>query len=159
MFLFPSTFDTNGLVVREAAACSLASVLIQGSCAAEGITHGQNGLLIEENAESMAACLLDLTTQRMAQIGDHAARELYLSWTDAVKIAMERYEIVIDRYQSGGYPSRREPVDNLLNANGELMEDLAQLQLLREELRQNLREKHKLSEIKDKIQTHIHERF
>ena len=26
LFLFPSTFDTNGLVVREAAACSLASV-------------------------------------------------------------------------------------------------------------------------------------
>ena len=27
LFLFPSTFDTNGLVVREAAACGLASVL------------------------------------------------------------------------------------------------------------------------------------
>lgn len=159
LFLFPSTFDTNGLVVREAAACSLASVLIAGSCAAEGITHGHNGLLIEENAESMTACLLDLTPQRIAEIGDHAARELYLSWTDAVKKAMERYEIVIDRYQSGGYPTRREPVDNLLNANGELMGDLAHLQLLQEELRQNLREKHKLSEIKDKIQTHIHERF
>ena len=29
LFLFPSTFDTNGLVVREAAACGLASVLIE----------------------------------------------------------------------------------------------------------------------------------
>ena len=28
LFLFPSTFDTNGLVVREAAACGLGSVLI-----------------------------------------------------------------------------------------------------------------------------------
>ena len=30
LFLFPSTFDTNGLVVREAAACELASVLVRG---------------------------------------------------------------------------------------------------------------------------------
>ena len=29
LLLFPSTFDTNGLVVREAAACSLGSVLIE----------------------------------------------------------------------------------------------------------------------------------
>ena len=36
LFLFPSTYDTNGIVVREAAACGLASVLIDGSCAAEG---------------------------------------------------------------------------------------------------------------------------
>ena len=31
LFLFPSTFDTNGLVVREAAACGLGSVLVRGS--------------------------------------------------------------------------------------------------------------------------------
>lgn len=48
LFLFPSTFDTNGLVVREAAACELASVLVRGSCAAEDITDGENGFLIEE---------------------------------------------------------------------------------------------------------------
>lgn len=48
LFLFPSTFDTNGLVVREAAACELASVLVRGSCAAEDITDGRNGFLIEE---------------------------------------------------------------------------------------------------------------
>lgn len=163
LFLFPSTFDTNGLVVREAAACSLGAVLIAGSCAAEGITHGRNGLLIEENAESMFACLEDLLTHpgKMAEIGENAGKELYLSWQDAVKQAMERYQIVIDRYQSGGYPARREPVDNLLKANGSLMEDLANWQLLREEQRQNFRARYvgKLPELKDKIQTHIHERF
>lgn len=40
LFLFPSSYDTNGLVVREAAACDLAAVLIDGSCAAEGVTDG-----------------------------------------------------------------------------------------------------------------------
>ena len=159
LFLFPSSFDTNGLVVREAASCSLGALLIAGSCAAEGITHGQNGFLMEENAESMAACLTELLEHpgKMAEIGENASRELYLSWHDAVKQAMERYQIVIDRYQSGGYPARLEPVDNLLKINGELMEDLAQLQLLRQELREKRAEK--LPQMKEKIQTHIHQRF
>jgi 1,2-diacylglycerol 3-alpha-glucosyltransferase len=64
LFLFPSTFDTNGLVVREAAACGLASVLIAGSCAAEDVTDGRNGFFIEENAASMAATLRRLMPQR-----------------------------------------------------------------------------------------------
>lgn len=136
LFLFPSTFDTNGLVVREAAACSVASVLIQGSCAAEGITHGRNGYLIEENAESLAECLFALWSKRdlMHQAGELANQEIYISWETAVHAAMERYEIVIDRYKSGLYPSRREPMDVLLKANGELMEDLGHLMSLRKEM-------------------------
>lgn len=155
LFLFPSTFDTNGLVVREAAACSLGSVLIRGSCAAEGVTDGRNGLLIEETADSLCACLRTALSQpgKMASLGRAAAEELYVSWEEAVGRALERYQIVIDRYRSGGYPIRREPVDNLLSANGNLMEDLANFQLLREERRRNFQEKHagRLSEIKDKI--------
>ena len=129
LFLFPSTFDTNGLVVREAAASSLGAVLIAGSCAAEGITHGVNGLLIEENAQSLSACLTQVMQQpqQMAQIGANAARDLYLSWQDAVQAARERYQIVIDRYRSGQRPGRQEPMEQFLNAAGMLMEDLSQL--------------------------------
>lgn len=129
LFLFPSTFDTNGLVVREAAASSLGAVLIAGSCAAEGITHGVNGLLIEENAQSLSACLTQVMQQpqQMAQIGANAARDLYLSWQDAVRAARERYQIVIDRYRSGQRPARQEPMEQFLNAAGMLMEDLSQL--------------------------------
>ena len=61
LFLFPSTFDTNGLVVREAAACGLASVLIAGSCAAEDVTDGQNGFFIEENAQLRLCLCNDMT--------------------------------------------------------------------------------------------------
>lgn len=129
LFLFPSTFDTNGLVVREAAASSLGAVLIAGSCAAEGITHGVNGLLIEENAQSLSACLTQVMQQpqQMARIGANAARDLYLSWQDAVRAARERYQIVIDRYRSGQRPGRQEPMEQFLNAAGMLMEDLSQL--------------------------------
>ena len=85
MFLFPSSYDTNGLVVREAAACDLAAVLIDGSCAAEGVTDGVDGFLIDENAGSMAAKLQEICKQPecMAQVGCQAGDRLYLSWGDA----------------------------------------------------------------------------
>lgn len=129
LFLFPSTFDTNGLVVREAAASSLGAVLIAGSCAAEGITDGVNGLLIEENAESLNACLTQVlrSPEIMAQMGQRAARDLYISWHDAVHNALRRYEVVIDRYRSGQRPAHQEPMEQLLETTGILMEDLAQL--------------------------------
>lgn len=141
LFLFPSTFDTNGLVVREAAACSVASVLIRDSCASEGITDERNGFLIEENAESLFACLLPLIENRdvMRQAGQMAAKEVYVSWETAVKAAMEHYEIVIDRYHSGGYPSRRQPMEVLLKANGDLMEELGNLMTLRKQIYQHIK--------------------
>lgn len=81
LFLFPSTFDTNGLVVREAAACGLASVLINGSCAAEDVADGVNGFLIEENSAAMAAKLRQLCQSRaaMQQVGRQAQQQLYIS--------------------------------------------------------------------------------
>ena len=138
LFLFPSTFDTNGLVVREAAACGLGAVLIAGSCAAEGITDGQNGLLIEENPESMAACLQKLDIPAMAAIGEHAQRELYISWESAVQVARERYQVVIDNYRSGVYAPRRKALEPVFRGSGELMEGLARLEEKRDLLHQRL---------------------
>ena len=140
LFLFPSTFDTNGLVVREAAASSLASVLIRNSCASEGVTDGRNGFLIEENAESLAECLLSLydSSDIVRRVGDAAARELYISWADAVTAANDRYEIVIDNFRRGIYHSHRRPMDTLLKANGELMDDLGHLISLHKQIRQHI---------------------
>lgn len=142
LFLFPSTFDTNGLVVREAAACDVASVLIDGSCAAEGITDGVNGFLIEESSDSLYACLSRLleNPSAMAQAGQHAGTQIYVSWKDAIQIARNRYEVVIDRYHSSTYrPARYQPTEVLLKANGELMEDLGHLLTLRKQISQNAR--------------------
>lgn len=138
LFLFPSTFDTNGLVVREAAACGLGSVLISGSCAAEGVTNERNGLLIEENALALAQCLRGLSKEAMALIGHYAQEELYLSWEDAVATAQERYQIVIDRYRSGAYAPYRKHMEPVFKANGELMEGLAKLEDSRQALRSRI---------------------
>lgn len=143
LFLFPSTFDTNGLVVREAAACGLASVLIRGSCAAEGVTDGVNGFLVEETAESLSALLQTLGNRLdvLRSVGENACRDLYISWEDSVKAATARYEIVMERYKAGGYPRHRKPIEYFLKANGELMEDLGHLVHLREEIRRHRKER------------------
>ena len=120
LFLFPSTFDTNGLVVREAAACELASVLVRGSCAAEDITDGQNGFLIEEHADSMAALLAKLCHEPevLKRVGRRAQEEIYLSWDDAIHRAQQRYELVIEQYRSGGGSAHRRFSDEYYQSLG-----------------------------------------
>ena len=143
LFLFPSTFDTHGLVVREAAACGLASVLIEGSCAAEGVTDGRNGYLIQENADAMAARLTALCGDigQTRAVGESAAAELYISWAEAVARAYDRYELVIDRYRAGQYPRRSRPADEFFKAHGELMSALGRVEERGEELEQRIEER------------------
>lgn len=118
LFLFPSTFDTNGLVVREAAACGLGSVLIDGSCAAEDVTGDINGFLIEENSSAMAAKLLELCAhpEAMKRIGEAAQRDIYVSWEEAVARAYERYGLVIENYRRGLYPEHERLSDDFYRA-------------------------------------------
>ncbi len=136
LFLFPSTFDTNGLVVREAAASGTATVMVAGSCAAEGVSDGQNGFFIEENAASLASKLTELCAapETMARVGENAARELYLSWEDAVARAYARYETVIDNYRSGKYPRHRRTMDGFFKSQGELMDGIAALEAASDEV-------------------------
>ena len=118
LFLFPSTFDTNGLVVREAAACGLGSVLVRGSCAAEDIRDGESGFLIEENAESMARMLTALSRnpEAMQRVGKTAQDEIYISWKDAVTHAQARYEVVLENFKAGKYPAHNRQSDEAFHA-------------------------------------------
>lgn len=103
LFVFPSTFDTSGLVVREAAACGLASVLIRGSCAAEGVEDGRNGYLSKADAANLCEVLLFACDHReeVKACGMRAGDTLVLSWQDAVHAAYVRYETILEEIQSG----------------------------------------------------------
>ena len=100
LLLFPSVFDTNGLVVREAAACATPSLLVRGSCAAEGITDGETGFLCMESAHSIAATLEKIIDNKplLKAVGQKAQTDIYISWEDAVKKAYDRYHVVIDNF-------------------------------------------------------------
>lgn len=129
LFLFPSTFDSNGLVVREAAACNLPSVLIRNSCAAENTQDDRNAFLISENAESMLQLLqkLNRDPEHVRQVGIRSGEELYLSWENAVLRAMDRYHVVQEIYKSGGFSEHTTFSDNLLATQGDLMYTIGQI--------------------------------
>ena len=130
LLLFPSTFDTNGLVVREAAACNLGSVLVKDSCAAEGVTNNIDGLLIEENAASLAVCLAKIINnkQAMKKIGENASNNLYYSWDDSIKNAIKRYEIVIDNYNKGLKQNRKKLSDEIFSLSSNLVDMLSEME-------------------------------
>lgn len=137
LFLFPSTFDTNGLVVREAAACGLASVLIKGSCAAEDITDGRNGFTIDENADAMAAFLKEACKDipHLHEVGQNAMDEIYMSWKDAVGIAYQRYQAVLEKYWLNSESQRyRQVSDHLVEVIALSMTETEKSRLFREEL-------------------------
>lgn len=100
ILLFPSVFDTNGLVVREAAACATPSLLVKQSCASEGIKDGETGFLCSESADSISSSLSKIMTNRdlMRSVGAKAQSDIYISWEDAVKKAYERYKTVIENF-------------------------------------------------------------
>ena len=122
LFVFLSDFDTNGIVVREAAACGLGSMLLRGSAAAEGVTNLENAVLVDENPASAAAMMTRLCyePELMKSIGEKAMDELYFSWTDSVRVARNRYEQISDDYKSGRMTLKHQPVDSFFELTAEL---------------------------------------
>lgn len=101
IFLFPSEIDTNGIVVREAAATSLGTILLNNTCAAEDTTDKHNVIQIDHNFQALASELIRAgnNMEYFHKIGDNAQNDLYLSWEDAVDNAYRRYLEVIKKYE------------------------------------------------------------
>ncbi len=102
LLVFPSVFDTNGLVVREAAASSTASIVVENSCASEGITDCETGFLCHESAESVADVINKVVGNKdlLNRVGLKARDDIYISWDDSIANAYERYQVVIDKFNS-----------------------------------------------------------
>lgn len=100
IFLFPSTYDTSGIVVKEAAACNCPALLVRDSCASEGVVHNFSGYLAEENPSSCASVLFDACQDRnrIHEVGVNAGEHIYLSWDTAVSRAYQRYTEILDTW-------------------------------------------------------------
>jgi glycosyltransferase involved in cell wall biosynthesis len=102
LLVFPSMFDTNGLVVREAAASATPAVLVKDSCASEGIIDGETGFLCFESAHSVATKVDEIIDNKdlLSRVGHNAQNDIYISWNDSISNAFNRYQIVIDKFKS-----------------------------------------------------------
>ncbi len=101
LLLFPSTFDTSGVVKVEASAHKTPALVIKDSCASDSVIHGENGLLCEENKESLSSVLLEVIDGKynLDDMGENAYSTIYRSWSGEAKNILAKYEQVIKEYK------------------------------------------------------------
>ena len=98
LFLFPSLYDTDGLVVREAAALSTPSVMLREASASGMLTDGETGFRIDSTLDAFEALLRALAADpgRRQAVG-RAARGIVRSWQDVAEEALDRYNALLTR--------------------------------------------------------------
>jgi len=98
LFVFPSLYDTAGLVVYEAASFGTASVVVRKSSAAEPIIDGENGFLCEDDAVDLARVMEGAITdvEKMRVVGDAARLSIPKRWDGIMDSVLERYENMIN---------------------------------------------------------------
>lgn len=108
LFLFPSTFDTQGLVVLESAGLKLPSLLTKGSAASEIVIDNENGFVADENAESWAERIIEILSdkEKLNAVSEKAFTEVYKTWDEVAEEVSTRYREIIDEYQE---KSRQKP--------------------------------------------------
>jgi 1,2-diacylglycerol 3-alpha-glucosyltransferase len=108
-FLFPSLYDTCGLVVREAAAFGVPSVVIDSTDAAEQIVDGINGFVTENSVQAFSQKMRMLLERPdlLRGAGEGARNTLCMSWVDAVQEVMERYLSLLERSTSANCGASR----------------------------------------------------
>lgn len=101
LFVFPSVYDNAPMVVREAAGCGTPALLIRGSCAAEGVTHGVNGYLCENTPEDIARAIAEaLPTCR--ETGMKARETIPQPWNEIISGVIDEYQRLISIRKANG---------------------------------------------------------
>ena len=98
LFVFPSQYDTSGLVVREAAAMRTPSVVVRGSSAAECVRDGENGFLCEDDPADLARVIDGALSDgdRLARVGEAALATIPIPWSQLVDDVVSRYAFLAD---------------------------------------------------------------
>lgn len=90
LLVFPSIYDNAPMVVREAAAMGTPALLIENTCAAEGVIHGVNGYLCQNSPESIADAIA-AALPTVKTVGARAKETIPLPWRTIVSDVLERY--------------------------------------------------------------------
>lgn len=93
LFLFPSLYDTCGLVVREAAAMHTPSILLRESTAATAITDGVNGFLTHNDSADFVQQIMYLMNRpdEIKSVGEKASKTISRSWESVIEEVALRY--------------------------------------------------------------------
>jgi 1,2-diacylglycerol 3-alpha-glucosyltransferase len=99
VFVFPSLYDTAGLVVREAAVMGTPSIVVENTAPAEVVTDGVNGLICSNTPESLCGALerylFGMNEDERAAIREQAQRSIPLPWETVMAEVEARYKAII----------------------------------------------------------------
>ena len=101
LFLFPSLYDNAPLVMREAAAFSVPTVVAADSTIAEVVSDGDNGFVTENDPEKFAHRLRTLIRQPdlLARVGRRASETIFQSWEEVVEWAADEYRAIVEQWR------------------------------------------------------------
>ena len=100
LFVFPSIYDNAPMVVREAAAQRTPTLASAGSCTAEVITDGENGIISKDESPAVAQAITDylaLPSEKRKAMGDKAYETIPIPWDGPLMdTILGRYRALIE---------------------------------------------------------------
>ena len=102
LLTFPSLYDNASIVIIEASAFALPSLLINGAVCSEGAINDFNAFLTEENADIYAAAMKRIfsNAELRYNVGHNAQNTLFKSKESAINDVRERYIQIIAAYKN-----------------------------------------------------------
>ncbi|MGC8745760.1 MAG: glycosyltransferase [Candidatus Saccharicenans sp.] len=97
LFLFPSVNDTYAMVIREAAAFKVPSVVVEGTAVAAAIKDSEDGFVTERNPEGYAEKIAFLlrNPEKIKRAGEGAFRQLYIPCDKVMGKVAELYKQIM----------------------------------------------------------------
>lgn len=98
LFLFPSFYDTDGVVKKEAACQRTPIVCVEGSLVAKTVVKDRNAYIAPNDpaayADEIMKALAD--TGKYETVAENAYREVYVTWAQTAQKTLERYKNLIE---------------------------------------------------------------
>ena len=103
LFVFPSVYDNSPLVMQEAAAFDIPSVVVRNSSSAESILDGVNGFLVENESADLSKKIIELMQDQHAinKAGEGARKSIYHPWESIIDDVYLRYTELIKYHKTG----------------------------------------------------------
>jgi len=102
LFFFPSLYDNDPLVLKEAALHELPAIVLKNATIAQTIHHNQNGFVIESSIEEAVHKIIEIINDHALRIkvGKQAKQTLAILWHETLKDLVPSYLKVIQDYYS-----------------------------------------------------------
>lgn len=103
LFLFPSMYDTNSLVQKEAASQKTPTIFLEGAITAYDIIDNETGFITKADPKIYAAKIDEVIHNKKLydKVSDNAYEKVYKTWDSIIDEVYNNYIEIIDKYRVG----------------------------------------------------------